>query len=417
MATRTGFGGDFYRFLAAQSISSFGSSFTIFALPLLVYELTGSALNLGLVTVAEFLPYLLFGFPIGAAVDKLDRKRIMVLSDLGQTFVIASIPLLHWLGSLPLVWIYAAGFLSSVLWICFNTAEFSAIPSLVKGEDLTAANSYLQGSYSAATVAGPIAAGAVVSLFPITTVFLLDALSFLLSAFLVSRVRVRFAREGDPNRDSGVLAGLRYVWRDPLLRALCLIMAVANGVGYTVYAQLVLFSKEQLGASDAQTGFLYAAGSLGMVVLALLATPLRRRLRFGTITLGALALGGTAIVALAFTTSYWLAALIWALTWGLVVLFTITSNTLYQEVVPDHLLGRVQSTTQVISWSAIPLGALAGSLAIQATGNVSLVYAAIGTTIVLCAGLFSFTALGKSDPEMPQAAASPVQAATPMERE
>jgi predicted MFS family arabinose efflux permease len=325
----------------------------------------------------------------------MDRKRIMVLADLAQTLVIASIPLLYALGTLPLAWIYAAGFLSSTLWIFFNTAEFSAVPSLVKQDDLTTANAYLQGSYSAATVAGPLAAGAMVSLFPITTVFVLDALSFFVSALLVSRVRTRFARDEDSQHSRGILEGLRYVWHNPLLRALCLVMAVANCVGYTVYAQLVLFSKEQLGASDAQTGLLYAAGSLGMVALAVTATPLRRRLSFGTLTLGALGLGGCAIVALSLTTNYWVATLFWAMTWGLVVLFTIASNTLYQEIVPDELLGRVQSTTQVISWSAIPLGALVGSLAIQATGSVSLVYGAIGAIISVSAVLFSFTALGK----------------------
>lgn len=394
---RPRFGRDFYLFLAAQSISSFGSAFTIFALPLLVYRLTGSALNLGLVTVAEFLPYLLFGLLIGAAVDRMDRRRIMVLSDLAQAAVIASIPLLLLLGALPVAWIYAAGFLSSVLWILFNTAEFSAVPSLVRREDLTAANSYLQGSYAAATVAGPLAAGAVVALFPISAVFLLDALTFLVSALLVLRIRTGFARDEEAAReDRGALAGLRFLWGDPLLRSLCLVMAVANCVGYTVYAQLVLFAKEQLGASDARTALLYAAGSAGMVVLAAAAGPLRRRLRFGTLTLGALGLGGAAIVGLSLTTSYWLAALLWALTWGLVVLFTITTNTLYQQTVPDHLLGRVRSTTQVLTWSAIPLGALAGSLAIQATGSVSLVYGAIGATICACALLFRFTALGRA---------------------
>lgn len=347
-------------------------------------------------TVAEFLPYLLFGLPIGAVVDRMDRKRIMVLSDLAQTLVIASIPLLYALGMLPVAWIYAAGFISSVLWIFFNTAEFSAVPSLVKRDDLTAANSYLQGSYSAATVAGPLAAGVIVALFPISTVFVLDSITFLLSALLVSRVRTRFERDGDDKQDRGVLDGLRFVWRNPLLRALCLVMAVANCIGYTVYAQLVLFAKEQLGATDFQTGVLYAVGSLGMVLLALAATPLRRHLSFGTLTLGALGLGGVAIVALSLTTSFLLAALLWSLTWGLVVLFTINSNTLFQETVPDHLLGRVQSATQVISWSAIPAGALAGSLAIQATGNVSLVYGAIGALISVSAVLFSFTALGST---------------------
>src|SRR3954469_6006475 len=85
---------DFWKFWTGETISNLGSSFTQFALPLLVFKLTGSALNLGIATAAAFLPYLLFGLVIGAWVDRLDRKRMMILVDIGQALVIASIPVM-----------------------------------------------------------------------------------------------------------------------------------------------------------------------------------------------------------------------------------------------------------------------------------------------------------------------------------
>src|SRR5215469_7242866 len=115
---------DFWIFWSGQAISNLGSSFTTLALPLLVYKLTGSAVNLALSSAAAFLPYLLFGLIIGAWVDRTDRKRLMVRVDSGQAVVIASIPTLAAIGHLGVWWIYAMGFVGSTLGICFSSAEF-----------------------------------------------------------------------------------------------------------------------------------------------------------------------------------------------------------------------------------------------------------------------------------------------------
>jgi MFS family permease len=399
---RGGFSKDFWKFLAGQTISNVGSSFTLFVLPLLIFNLTGSALNLALVTAAEFLPYLLFGLVIGAAVDRVDRKRLMIFGDITQALVISSIPLLAALNLLSVWWIYAVGFASSTLWICFNTAEFAAMPSLVNKGDLVTANGYVQAGYSAATVVGPVLAGLLVALIPIETVLLLDALSFLVSALTLALIASSFNVGVEEQQESGniwreVAAGLRYVMSNPVLRNVCLMMALVNCLGYTVYAQLVLFAKERLGASDSQVGLLYAAGSVGMIVLALAANPLRRRVSFSKVALGTIMLGGILIALLASTRWYWVALLLWASIWGLVILFQINSNSLWQAIMPSRLLGRVQSVVNVLSWSAIPLGTFVGGLVIEQTQNVAVVYGTIGVLIFLAAVIFSFTALGHAE--------------------
>lgn len=390
-----------------QTVSNIGSSFTLFALPLLVFNLTGSALNLALITAAEYAPLLLFGLVIGAWVDRVDRKRLMIFTDITQALVISSIPLLAALDLLVVWWIYVVGFASSTLWICFNTAEFAAVPSLVNKEDLATANGRLQASYAAATVAGPLLAGLLVALVPVHTVLLVDALSFLVSVLAVSLIRTTFSADAtEQQRTEGfrrdVFEGLRYVLGHPILRNTCLMLALIGCVGFTIYAQLVLFAKERLGASDTQVGVLYAAGSVGMIVLALAAGPLRRRLSFSKVMLGTLMLQGILIVLLASTRWYWVAVLLWAAMWGLVVLLDINSNSLWQTIVPNRLLGRVQSVINVLSWSAIPLGTLIGGVAIEQTQNIALVYGAIGVMIFLAALAFSFTALGHAERYLPQ---------------
>jgi MFS family permease len=104
-APTRGLGGDFWKFWVGQAISNLGSSFTLFALPLLVYQLTGSALNLGLMTAVEFLPYVLFGLVLGAWADRVDRKHMMILTDVARAAIIASIPLLAGLDLLVVWWI------------------------------------------------------------------------------------------------------------------------------------------------------------------------------------------------------------------------------------------------------------------------------------------------------------------------
>jgi MFS family permease len=113
------FQSDFWKFWTGQTISTLGSSFTSFALPLLIFQLTGSSLNLALTVVVTVLPYLLFGLVIGAWVDRVNRKQVMMGTDLARALVIASIPLVSVLGFLSVWWIYAVAFLNSALTICF----------------------------------------------------------------------------------------------------------------------------------------------------------------------------------------------------------------------------------------------------------------------------------------------------------
>ena len=398
--------GDFGRFWVGQTISNLGSSFTMFALPLLVFNLTGSPINLGITTAAEFVPYLLFGLVIGAWVDRVDRRRLMIATDLARAAVIATIPLLAAFDALSVGWIYAVAFASATLTIAFDAAEFAAIPSLVpSGDDLVTANGRVQASYSTAQIAGPLLAGLLVAVAPVQQVLLVDAASFLVSAGALAMIGRAFnaPREEGPRRAirKDIVDGLRYVLGHPVLRNISAMMALINLVGATVYTQLVVFAKRQLEASDSQVALLYAAGSAGVVLLSLAAGPLRRRLSFSVAALGALALDGLLTVVLAATSWYWAALVLWGAISGLGIFFNINTGSLRQQIVPNHLLGRVISIAGVLAWSAIPVGALAGGWAVERSGSVALVYGVIGALVALLAIAFSFGPLGHADRYLP----------------
>jgi MFS family permease len=416
MSTPDRLSADFWKFWAGQTISTMGSSITLFALPLLVYRLTGSAVSLALTTTFGFLPYLIFGLILGAWVDRIDRRRLMIAVDVAQAVGVASIPLLYSLGLLQLWWIYGVVFVSGTLSIAFRAAEFAAIPSLVPKNNLVTANGRIQASYSAATIVGPLLAGLLLSLIPLEALLYLDALSFAGSAALMALIRRSFNAEARPPSAgivSDIAEGLRYVWGHPVLRNISLMMALVNLVGSTVGAQLVLFVSRRYEVDEAAVGLFYSAGGAGVVVLSLAAGALSRRFGFSKVALGALVLSGIALIALAITPFYWAGLLLWAVASGLGILFNINTGSLRQAIVPSHMLGRVISVAMVIAWSAIPVGTILGALIIERTGNVALVYAAIGILTVIIPALFAFTPLGRAEQYIPSAAPAPQAAGSP----
>lgn len=402
---RSNFNSDFWIYWSGQTISNIGGSVTIFALPLLVYNLTGSAIDLGLATAANFVPYLLFGLLIGAWSDRVNRKQLMIFTDVGRAAILMMIPLFAGLGWLNVWWIYLVSFLHSTLTIAFDACQFAAIPSLVDKRNLVNANGRIQASYAAAQVIGPLLAGILVTTIPATWLFSLDALTYILAAISLLFIRRSFNTADQPRKHThigqDVIEGLRYVLKHPVLRNISIMMALINFVMNASFAQLVLFAKERLYADDFQVSLFYTAGSLGVVLLSLLAGPLRKRWSFSKVALSTLIIDGFFILIMAFTPWYWLAIVFWALAQGTGLLFNVNTASLRQSIVPPEMLGRIMSIAGVLAWSAIPLGSTLGGFVISWTGNIALMFALSGGLCIVIAVAFSFTALGNAERYLP----------------
>lgn len=415
MQRRTRFNRDFKLYFGSQVASQLGTSFTYFALPLLVFKLTGSATNLALTTVATFVPYLLFGLVLGAVVDQVDRRRMMVSVDLARGAIIAVLPVLSIAGHLEVEHIYVVAFLQSTLGILFDCGEFAAVPSLVPSGDLVTANGWIMSTNSAGQVLGPVLAGGLLAVVPVAQLLLVDAATFVLSALALLAIRRSFNAADAPSEDAApgsrvrrvlrdVVAGLRYVLGNPVLRTISLMMAIINFVAASQAAQLVLFAKEVLAASDGQVGLLYAAGSAGVVVIGLVAGPIRRRLSFAVTALGALVVSGLALAGFGLVRWFPASILLWAVASGFALLFNINTGALRQAIVPPHLFGRVISIAAVLAWSAIPLGAIAGARVIEATDDVAAVFVGMGVLTALIALLFARSPVGQGDRYLAEAA-------------
>jgi hypothetical protein len=311
----------------------------------------------------------------------------------------------------------------STLGILFTCGEFAAIPSLVGRDDLVAANGRIMATNYAGQVVGPILAGALVALISPANLLFFDAGTFFVSALSLAIISRSFNGVDRPTAAAaglrGLLAdvreGLRYVWSNPILRSISIMMALINFVATTDQTQLVLFAKRVLHASNTEVAVLFAAGAAGVVVVSLSAAPIRRRLSFPVTALGALVVNGLAITAMALIGNYVAALVLWAASSGFGLLLNINTGSLRQAIVPSHMYGRVISIAGVLAWSAIPLGAIAGAAAINLTHNVAGVYAVTGALAALIALLFAFSPIRHGERYLAQAAANEVEAsdATP----
>jgi MFS family permease len=391
---------DYWTFWTGQTISSAGSAVTAFAMPLLVYDLTGSAFKLGLTVAAVYVPYALFGLPIGAWVDRVDRKRLMIFTDLLRALLLATVPAAAALDLLTVWWLYAVTFATSTLGIAFNSASFAAIRFLVSDDrDLAKANGRLQAGFSAAALAAPALGGLALTIVHTPTLILIDAASFVLSAASISLVRRAFQVD-EPRRSTTLLhdigEGLRYVLGNPLLRALAIMAAAMNFFLATTIGQIVLLAKHGLGASDSEVGWFFSAGSAGVIVFALLAPAALRLGSYGQIVIAASIANGVFTILLAEAPSVAVGLIAYAGVIGMTELFGINTASVRQEITPPHLLGRVISTAMVLAWSIQPVGAVVGGIAIEQSGSVRLVYAVAGAALIVIGLGFAAGALGHS---------------------
>lgn len=398
---------NFWKLWIGQTISTFGSSFTGFALPLLIFRLTGSSLNLSLIVTATVLPYLLFGLVMGAWADRVNRRALMILADIMRALIVVSIPLASLFGFLSIWWIYAVAFLTSTLTICFDAANFAALPSLVRQEEIVTANGRLQAGYSVAKVSGPLLGGLLILVLPLPMLLLIDAISYLISAGSLLLIHTNFTTPINESQVSTSLRqeigeGLRYVFTQPILFWLSVLLLLVNFILPTASTQLVLLAKQWFAASDTQVGLLYAAGSFGTVLFSFAAGYLHKRCSFGVLMLGSLMLEGFFIAASVVTHIYGIVLLCWTIRGGVDILFVIASYSLAQMVVPGQLLGRVITFIRVLTWSTASLGVLCGGIAIERTHNVGMVYFVVGLLILGINLAFFSTPLGHTERYLPE---------------
>ncbi|MDT8916010.1 MFS transporter [Amycolatopsis sp. PS_44_ISF1] len=400
-------------FWFGETTSKIGSSMTAIAMPLVaVVALNASTFTVGVLRAAVWLPWLLVGLPAGAWIDRLRKRPVMLICDAVSFVLFLSVPVAAWLGLLTSVHLVAVALMAGAASVFFTTAYQSYLPLLVDKEFLPAANAKLQGSESAAQFAGPGLAGLVAQFLGAVVGILADALSFVVSAICLLRVRVHEPRrKTSPDEERSlrrdIREGLGFIRRDPYLRVLATYGGVANFAESIMGAVLVVFLIRTVGVSPGITGVLIAVTSLGGVIGAMISSKIANR--FGTaramlicegvsVPFGLLTPLTTAGAGLTFFVVgqvFYLSGIIAS---------NIIGGSFRQRYTPAHLLGRTTATMRLIGQGGVPLGALTGGVLGELIGLRSTIWiSVIGTTLSVCILFLSPIRRRRDLPDAPEA--------------
>ncbi|MET7752180.1 MFS transporter [Micromonospora sp. NPDC005367] len=376
----------------AQSLSAAGDAFAFLAVPLLVLHATGSVAQMGLLTAVAGAASVGAGIFGGVLVDRYDRRTLMIGVDVVRLVLYGVIPL-AWLAG-PQVWL-----LFLVLPICeaagmlFQIAAVASVPALVDRDRITEANGRLQATFALTAVAGPLLAGVVSARVGPTMALAVNAMSFAVSAVGLRMIRFRPRSEvqGVVRREKPLaefLAGARFLWRQPVLRALTVLLAVFIFLTYGFTDVLVYHVKHDLGGTDGTVGAVLGLAALGTVAGALLVAPLRRRRGFGTAWIGAQLLCGLALAGVGLVSDVRAVTVLTAVYLCGISVGGISSMSLRQEITPDHLLGRVTSAFWSTHYSLGPAGAAVLTWAAGRFGVTAvMLVAGAGCVLVALGGL------------------------------
>jgi len=373
---------DFGLLWTGQTVSELGSQVTVLALPsLAVLGFHAGPAAVGLLVAAGRLPFPVLALFAGVYVDRLRKRPVMMLCNVGRLLVLVAIPALSATGALQMWQLYVATVLMGVFTVFFDIAYLAYVPALVGQEQLLDANSKLEVTMSAAQLGGPGLGGLLVQAFGGARAVLVDAVSFAVSVLTLLGIRGHEPRGSEqPQRHMlrEVGEGLRHVFRHPVLRAQILCMGAAGLFAHAWEAPFYVFAYDRLHLSPGLVGAVLTAEGGGALVATFFAARVTRRLGVGpTIALlDGMAIGLSAMIPLAIFVPpvALLAPLFVAIGVGGTI-GNIAQVTLRQSLSPPHLQGRMTAVFRTVFWGTWPLGSLLGGIVAAAIGSTTTIWA------------------------------------------
>ncbi|HEX2152661.1 MAG TPA: MFS transporter [Acidimicrobiia bacterium] len=376
------FNANYWKLWVASVTSNFGDGVATVAYPWLASAITRDGFKLGLVVLAGRLPWLLLSLPAGVITDRLDRRRLIVTMDVVRFVVTIGVGLLVLANTsglegastataalpqedLLLMAVILASFLLGSAEVLRDNSAQTILPAIVSKAELETANGRLWGAEMVMnSFAGPPAAGFLIAV-SLALPFFVDAGTFAVAAALVFLIGGEFrpVTKADTPRPSfrrQLSEGFGWLWRHPLFRPMAVILGIMNGLMTMALATYVLFVQEILDLEATAFGVLLTAGAVGGVLGSVLASRIARLLGKGTSLFVTLLGGGVALIVTGLTSS---APVVWAmflLESFLAVLWNVITVSLRQRVIPDDLLGRVNSVYRFFGWGMMSVGALIG---------------------------------------------------------
>ncbi len=357
---------DYMLLWSGQAVSLTGTVISQTAFPLLVWDLTHSAAQVGLVGGLGTIPYVFLSLLAGALVDRWDRKRVMILCDAGRALNLVSVLAALMLGHLTVIQLCINALVEGTFFVFFNLSEVACLPRVVAKEQLPAATAQNESTMGITTLLGPLLGGALYGVRQVLP-FLADAVSYVVSVCSLLFIKTKFQQERTQERRKlyiEIKEGLVWLWRQPLIRYMAFLTGGLNLVNAGFIPILVVLVKQQHGSSLIY-GVILTIGGVGAIAGALLGTPIQKRFRFGTVIIS----------------TVWVGALLWPLyaiapnpiILGVIAALSFINGPVYNVVqfsyrlalIPDELQGRVNSVFRLLAFGFQPLGWIVTGVLIQ----------------------------------------------------
>jgi MFS family permease len=357
---------EFRRFWLGETISLFGDQISLLALPLVgVLALHANAAQMGYLGAAELIPNLLFSIHAGAWVDRRGRRRrTMLAADLGRAALLATVPIAYAAGVLTLTQLYVVGFLTGTLSVLFFVSYSTLLVSLVPRERYIEANSLLNGSRALSFVGGPSVGGVLVQVLSAPGALVADTVSYIASAFALGSISP-VEPPTEPASSGHVKAGMRYIWRSPIVRASLLATATINFFNFVFWALFILYATRTLGVHPGALGLVLGAASVGGLIGSLVTGRISRRIGVGpAFVLGCVLFPAPLVLVPLAGGAHWtilgfLFAAEFLSGFGVMIL-DITAGSIKAALVPDRLRARAAGAYMVVNYGVRPIGALVG---------------------------------------------------------
>lgn len=357
---------DFLLLWSGQAVSSLGTAMTQTAYPLLVWDLSHSAAMVGLVGGIGTLPYLLLSLIVGALIDRWDRKRVMILCDIGRTLNLASVLLALFLGRLTGIQICLNTLIEGTFFVFFNLAEVACLPRVVSNEQLPLAAAQNEATMGTTVLVGPLLGGALYSLRQLLP-FLADAVSYAVSVLSLSLIHVPFQQEQRGQRRAlwiEIREGLCWLWQQPVLRFMALLTGILNFISGGLTPILLVLVKQEHGSSLLY-GSILTLGGFGAILGSVLGAPVHKRLPLGSIVLTVLWVNALIFPCYALAPHPVLLGLISAVLFVCGPIYNVAQLSYRLALIPDELQGRVNSVYRLLAFGFLPLGWSLTGLLIQ----------------------------------------------------
>ncbi len=356
----------FRRYWGASTVSMFGDQVSSVAVPLTaVLVLHARAYEMGYLTALEWLPSLLFGLHAGAWVDRRGKRRsAMIIADVGRAVAFATIPICYALHILTLLQMCIVTFVGGALSVLFTVSDGTLFVSIVEPEEYVDGQSLIYGSRALSFLGGPSVGGLLVQALSGPYAVVVDALSFLGSAFQLRTIRP--AEPPPASGDDGLTTGLRFIAASPIVRASLTGVAVVNFFNLMFEALFMLYAVRTLRVSPGILGAVIGAGAVGGILGSVLCKRLTSRLGEGLVYVAGclvftvpLALVPLASSGMGVGTLLMLFAACFCSGFGVMVL-DISIAAIFGVVIPDTMRSRVAGAFQAINYGTRPAGALLG---------------------------------------------------------